>query len=72
MNWDHGCATIVLVSFVGVDSFVQGDSVLALKSFTLKLFQLSFQPALLPLYLPASLVPASNYDLLIVVLTGWG
>ena len=30
MNWDRGCATVVLVSFVGVDSFVQRDSVLAL------------------------------------------
>ena len=72
MNRDRGCATVVVVSFVGIDSFVQQDSVLALKSFTLKLSQLSFQPPPLPLNLPASLVPASIYVLLIVVLPGWG
>ena len=39
-----------IVSFVGIDSFVQQDSVLALKSFTLKLSPLISQPPPLPPY----------------------
>ena len=61
MNRDCGCATIVLVSFVGVDSFVQWDSVLALKSFTLKLSPLISQPPPLPPYLLSSLFTASIF-----------
>ena len=81
MNWDRGRATVVLVSFVGADSFVKQDSVLTLKSFTLKLSPLISQPPPLPPYLPSSLFTASilfvsnlvdySFSILILALTSF-